>query len=103
MNIKICLIVFLSALGLSIIGAIIGNILESNGTLSTETIGFKGINAVTLVYFALFCVMLFQSSRWLYDFLSPCRSKSAMEIFSSSNGFRSKNRQSSTVSGASWS
>jgi len=59
MNIKICLMVFLSALGLSIIGAIIGNILESNGTLSAATIGPKGINAITLAQFALFCVMIF--------------------------------------------
>ena len=59
MNIKICLMVFLSALGLLIIGAIIGNILESNGTLGAATIGPKGINAVKLAYFALFCVMAF--------------------------------------------
>ena len=58
MNIKICLIVFLSALGLSIIGAIIGNILESNGTLDAATAGPKGINVVILVQCALFCVMI---------------------------------------------
>jgi len=59
MNIKICLMVFLSALGLLIIGAIIGNILESNGTLKAVTIGPQRINVVTLAYFALFCVMIF--------------------------------------------
>jgi hypothetical protein len=59
MNIKIALIVFLSALGLLIISAIIGNILESNGTLDAATIGPKGINVVILAQFALFCVMIF--------------------------------------------
>ena len=59
MNIKICLIVFLSALGLIVIGAIIGNILESKGTVSAETIGPKGINVVKVAYFALFCVLIF--------------------------------------------
>ena len=59
MNIKIFLIVFISALGLLIIGAIIGNILEFKGSLSAVTIGPKGINALTLAYFALFCVMIF--------------------------------------------
>ena len=54
MNIKICLIVFLSALGLLIISAIIGNILESSGTLGEVTIGPKGINVVVLAIFALF-------------------------------------------------
>ncbi|MBU0544169.1 MAG: hypothetical protein KKH97_02370 [Proteobacteria bacterium] len=57
MNIKICLIILTSAFGLLIVGAIIGNILESNGTL--ETLGPKGITAVKLTYFILFCVMGF--------------------------------------------
>jgi hypothetical protein len=59
MNIKICLIVFLSALGLLIISAIIGNILESRGTLDAMTIGPKGINAMTVATFLSFCVMIF--------------------------------------------
>ena len=58
MNIKICLIVFLSAFGLLITGAILGNILESKG-LDAVTIGAKGINALTLASFVLFCVMIF--------------------------------------------
>ena len=37
MNIKICLIIFASAFSVLIIGAIIGNILESGGT--SETLG----------------------------------------------------------------
>jgi hypothetical protein len=59
MNTRIYLIVFLSALGLMVIGSIIGNMLESRGTLSTITIGVNGINAIKLAYFALFCVMAF--------------------------------------------
>ena len=35
MNTKICLTIFASAFGLLIVSAIIGNILESNGTLNT--------------------------------------------------------------------
>jgi hypothetical protein len=59
MNIKICLIVFLSAFGLLIIGAIVSNNLESKGTLSAVTIGARGINVLTLASFVLFCVMAF--------------------------------------------
>jgi hypothetical protein len=51
--------VFLSALGLIIIGSIVGNILESRGTLSAATIGDNVINAWKLVFFVLFCVMAF--------------------------------------------
>lgn len=57
MNIKICLIILASAFGLLIIGAIIGNILESSGTL--ETLRTKGITAIKLTYFVLFCVIGF--------------------------------------------
>jgi hypothetical protein len=59
MNIKIPLIVFLSAFGLVIIGSIIGNIIESSGTVTTPTIGAKGINPIKAAFFALFCVMSF--------------------------------------------
>ena len=59
MNTRIFLVVFLSALGLTIVGSIVGNILESRGTLSAATIGANGINAWKLVFFVLFCVMAF--------------------------------------------
>jgi hypothetical protein len=59
MNTRIFLIVFLSALGLMIIGSIVGNILESKGILNAATIGAKGIIAWKLAYFVLFCVMAF--------------------------------------------
>jgi hypothetical protein len=57
MNIKICLIILISAFCLLIVGSIIGNILESNGTL--ETLGSTGVTAIKLTYFALFCVICF--------------------------------------------
>jgi hypothetical protein len=57
MNTRIFLIVFLSTLGLIIIGSIVGNIHESRGTLSAATIGANGINAWKLVFFVLFCVL----------------------------------------------
>ncbi|MFH1977112.1 MAG: hypothetical protein ABIJ52_16440 [Pseudomonadota bacterium] len=57
MNTKVCLIILASVFGLMIVGAIIGNILESSGTL--ETVGLKGITAIKLTYFVLFCIMGF--------------------------------------------
>jgi hypothetical protein len=59
MNTKTYLIIFGSSFALMIVGAIIGNILESNGTLSQEKLGPRGITAVTIAYLALFCVMAF--------------------------------------------
>ena len=57
MNTKACLIVFASAFGLLIVSAIIGNILESNGTF--KTLSPKATSAVMIFYFALFCVLGF--------------------------------------------
>jgi len=57
MNTRIFIIIFASSFGLLIAGAIIGNILESNGTL--EEFGPDGITAVKLLYFALFCILCF--------------------------------------------
>ena len=59
MNTKTYLIIFGSSFALMVVGAIIGNILESNGTLSQEKLGPRGITAVTIAYLALFCVMAF--------------------------------------------
>jgi hypothetical protein len=57
MNTKTCLIIFGATVGLLIVSAIIGNILESNGTL--KALNPRGIAAVKLFYFALFCVLGF--------------------------------------------
>jgi hypothetical protein len=59
MNLKPYLVVFVSAFGLIIISAVFGNILESEGVLTTGRIGAKGIEAVKSFYFLLFCVMVF--------------------------------------------
>lgn len=59
MNIKVFLVIFVSAFGLMILSAIIGNILEANGTLTVETIGSKGVTAVKVFYFVLFCILGF--------------------------------------------
>lgn len=59
MNIRLFAIVFFSALGLIVVSAIIGNILEANGMLNKEMLGSKGVTAVLAFYFALFCVMAF--------------------------------------------
>jgi hypothetical protein len=59
MNIKIFLIIFVSVLGVFILSAVIGNILESNGMLTREVIGSKGATAVKIFYLVLFCVMGF--------------------------------------------
>ena len=42
-----------------VVGAVIGNILESNGIVSQERIGPRGITAIKLTYLALFCLMAF--------------------------------------------
>ena len=59
MNIKLFTIVFLGSLGLIIVSAIIGNILEAKGILTKEMIGANGVTAVLAFYFSLFCVMAF--------------------------------------------
>jgi len=59
MNTKTYLIILASSFALMIVGSIVGNILESNGTLSAEKIGPRGIAAIKAAYLALFCVMSF--------------------------------------------
>jgi hypothetical protein len=59
MNIRLFAIVFFSALGLIVVSAIIGNILETQGILNKEMLGSKGVTAVLGFYFVLFCVMAF--------------------------------------------
>ena len=57
MNTKTCLIIFASAFVLMIVSAIIGNILEANGTLNKLSPNVT--SAVMIFYFALFCVLGF--------------------------------------------
>ena len=42
-----------------ILGAIIGYMLESSGTLTKENLGCKGAATIILIYFALFCLAAF--------------------------------------------
>ena len=59
MSIKLFSIIFLGTLGLIIVSAIIGNILEAKGILTKEMIGANGVKTVLVFYFSLFCVMAF--------------------------------------------
>ena len=59
MNTKTYLIILGSSFALMVIGSIVGNILESNGTLNADKIGPRGSAAITSAYLALFCVMAF--------------------------------------------
>jgi len=59
MRTKACLIVIGAAAGLLVIGAVVGNVLESAGILTRETLGPKGVAAVKLLFFTLFCVFGF--------------------------------------------
>jgi len=57
MNTKACLIIFASAFGLLIVSAIVGNILEANGTF--KNLGAGAVAAVKSFYVALFCIIAF--------------------------------------------
>jgi hypothetical protein len=59
LNSKPYLVVFVSAFGLIIISAVIGNIFESEGVITVENIGLKGIESVMHFYFLLFIIMVF--------------------------------------------
>jgi len=59
LNTKMYLIIFGSSFALMIVGAVVGNILEANGTSSQEKLGPRGTAAVTAAYLALFCAMAF--------------------------------------------
>jgi hypothetical protein len=59
MNSKPYLLVFVSAFGLTIISSVTGNILESEGVLTAESLGPEGIEAVMSFYFLMFIIMTF--------------------------------------------
>jgi hypothetical protein len=58
-NTKTYLIILGASFALMIVGAIVGNILESNGTLSQKKLGPRGTAAIAAAYLAVFCVMAF--------------------------------------------
>ena len=57
MNTKLFFIIFVSVFVLLIVSLVIGNILESNGTL--RELSPKGIALVKTFYFSQFCVLVF--------------------------------------------
>jgi hypothetical protein len=59
MDAKLFVILFSVSFGLMLIGAVIGNALESSGALTREHLGPKGIALIMAVYGALFCLMAF--------------------------------------------
>lgn len=54
---KLRLTAFLGAFGLTIVAAIVGNVLESQGYLTEEQLGPQGVKAVMAVFFGLFCLI----------------------------------------------
>lgn len=55
MKIRVCF--FLAALGLMLAAAILGNVLESKGIVTRETLGPDGITAVIVLFLGLFCLV----------------------------------------------
>jgi hypothetical protein len=61
MNITPSLVIFVSAFGLVILGAVVGGYLESSGAMTRESIGPRGTAAVKVCFFTLFCVLGFSA------------------------------------------
>ncbi len=54
---KFRLIAFLGVFGFTLIAAIIGNLLETNGILTRGMLGEDALTAVKVFFFALFCLL----------------------------------------------
>ena len=59
MSLKAWALVCASAFAVIIVGAIIGNMLESSGTLTDDDVRYKGQNMVQIAFFLLFCLLCF--------------------------------------------
>lgn len=59
MNTRIFIIILATSLGLMILGAVIGGILESSGTVTRETLSSKSSITILIIYFMLFCAAAF--------------------------------------------
>ena len=59
MNVRLFLFLCVSACGLMILGAILGSLLESSGAVTRESIGPRGVTAIRIAFFALFCMVGF--------------------------------------------
>jgi len=59
MNTRIFIIILAASFGLMILGAVIGGILESSGTVTRETLSSNNIIIILIIYFTLFCAAAF--------------------------------------------
>ena len=59
MDTKIFIILASACFGLILLGAIVGNVLESQGVLTKASLGPKGTVIVMSLFFVLFCVLAF--------------------------------------------
>jgi len=59
MNTRIFIIILAASFGLMILGAVIGGILESSGTVTRETLSSKNSITILIIYFTLFCAAAF--------------------------------------------
>ena len=54
---KLRLTAFLGAFGLTIVAAVVGNVLESKGYLTEEQLGPQGVKTGMAIFFGLFCLI----------------------------------------------
>ena len=59
MSLKACALVCASTFAVIVVGAIIGNMLESSGTLTDEAGRYKGQNMAQMAFSLLFCLLCF--------------------------------------------
>ncbi len=65
---RLSTIILLTAFGLLIVSAIMGNYLESSGIMTREKLGARGVAAVMVFYFGLFCAIAFSAVPLLLRF-----------------------------------
>jgi hypothetical protein len=58
-NTTVFMIVCGAAFGLIILSGVIGNILESSGIVTRESLGSQGIGVIKIIQFVLFCMLCF--------------------------------------------
>lgn len=73
MNTRLWLIIFVAAVTVTVVSAVIGAILESSGTVGPP--GSETITAIKIVYFALFCVLVFALIPLLLRFFISMQSR----------------------------
>jgi len=58
---RVSTLLLLTASALLVVGAIVGHYLESSGVLTREKLGPRGIAAIKLIAFGLFCAIAFSA------------------------------------------